>query len=61
MVKFTPDASQTIPGLPPPVADADAPPDLFTALQQQVGLRLESTRAPVDVLVIDKLEKPSEN
>jgi len=34
---------------------------LFTALQQQVGLRLESTRAPVDVLVIDKLEKPSEN
>lgn len=63
-VKYTPDASQAIPGLPapPPPADpADAPPDLFTAVQQQLGLKIESTKASVDVLVIDKVEKPSEN
>jgi uncharacterized protein (TIGR03435 family) len=49
------------PDAPPPPNDPDAPPDLFTALQQQLGLKLESTKAPVDVLVIDKAEKPSEN
>jgi uncharacterized protein (TIGR03435 family) len=31
------------------------------ALQEQLGLRLESTKAPVEVLVIDHVEKPSEN
>lgn len=41
--------------------DADAPPDLFTAFQQQLGLKLESTKASVDVLVIDRVEKPSAN
>ena len=63
-VKFTPDASQMtlFGGLRPPAADAaDAPPDLFTAFQQQLGLKLESTKAPADVLVIDKVEKPSAN
>jgi len=40
---------------------AEAQPDLFTAIQQQLGLKLESARAQVDVLVIDKVEKPSEN
>ena len=39
----------------------EAAPDLFTAFQQQLGLKLESAKAPVDVMVIDKLEKPSEN
>ncbi len=34
---------------------------LFTALQEQLGLRLESERAPVDTIVIDHIEKPSEN
>ena len=42
-----------------PVA-ADGP-DLFTALRQQLGLRLEKGRGPVDFLVIDHVEKPSEN
>ncbi|MBZ5636164.1 MAG: TIGR03435 family protein [Acidobacteriia bacterium] len=61
---FTPDPAQAalIGGPPPPAADnPDAAPDLFTAFQQQLGLKLESTKAPVDVMVIDKVEKPSEN
>jgi len=42
-------------------AAADAPPGLFTAIQEQAGLKLEATRALVDVLVIDKLERPGAN
>jgi uncharacterized protein (TIGR03435 family) len=40
---------------------ADALPDLFTAVQVQLGLKLDATKAPADVLVIDKVSKPSEN
>lgn len=36
-------------------------PSLFSALQQQLGLRLEAAKGPVDVLVIDRAEKPSGN
>jgi bla regulator protein blaR1 len=36
-------------------------PSLFTAVQDQLGLRLESAKGPVEVLVIDHVEKPSEN
>ena len=61
---WTPDESQ-FGGLgarvPPPTGDAAAPPGLFTAIQEQLGLKLESTKAPVEVLVIDRVEKPSEN
>lgn len=45
----------------PPANGADVPPDLYTAIQQQLGLKLEPTKAPVEVLVIDHVEKPSEN
>src|SRR2546422_9937368 len=64
ILKWTPDPSQSQFGPSPNVPaapDADAPPDLFTAFQQQLGLKLESTKAPVDVLVIDRVEKPSAN
>ena len=42
-------------------AEADAPPSIFAALPDQLGLRLQPDRAPVDVLIIDHVERPSEN
>jgi len=47
--------------IPPPADPASAPPGLFTAIQEQLGLKLEAAKAPVEVLVIDKLEKPTAN
>jgi bla regulator protein blaR1 len=49
-----------------PGADAPPPPDtsgpdIFTAVQEQLGLKLESEKGPVDVIVIDHIDKPSEN
>jgi uncharacterized protein (TIGR03435 family) len=40
---------------------ATASPTIFPAIQEQLGLRLESTRGPVDTLVIDRIDKPTEN
>jgi len=50
-LRFTP------PGIPP----SDDRPDFFTAIQEQLGLRLEATRAPVDTFVIDHIERPTAN
>jgi uncharacterized protein (TIGR03435 family) len=64
LLKWTPDESQ-FGGMgikvPPPSDAADAPPPLFTALPEQTGLKLESGKAHVEVLVMDKVEKPSDN
>jgi uncharacterized protein (TIGR03435 family) len=51
-------------GPPPPGAPALPPVDpngasLFSALQEQLGLKLEATRAPLEVLVIDRVERPA--
>jgi bla regulator protein blaR1 len=48
----------------PDAADGDSVPDgpsIFTAVQEQLGLKLESSKAPVDAIVIDHIEKPSPN
>jgi uncharacterized protein (TIGR03435 family) len=61
---WTPEASQfggRGAQLPPPADDAAAPPDLFTAIVAQLGLKLEAAKVPVDVLVVDRVEKPSDN
>ncbi len=61
---FTLDPAQAarLGGAPSPAPDnPDAAPDVFAAFERQLGLKLESTKAPVDVMVIDKVEKPSEN
>jgi len=48
-------------GFPAPQQLNGEVPDLFTAIQEQLGLRLESAKGPIDVMVIDHAEKPSEN
>jgi uncharacterized protein (TIGR03435 family) len=44
-----------------PSATPFAGPSMFTAFQEQLGLKLDATRVPVEILVIDHVEKPSEN
>ena len=46
------------PGFEPPAADPNAP-SLIAALQEQLGLKLESARGPVEVAVFDRIEKPA--
>ena len=42
-------------------ADPNALPGLFTAIQEQLGLKLVPVKAPADVIVIDHVERPSAN
>ncbi|MGB8844156.1 MAG: TIGR03435 family protein [Terracidiphilus sp.] len=63
-LKWTPDESQfSRLGVfyRPPAEDSSLPPPLFEAIQEQLGLKLEPEKAPVDVLVIDHIERPSAN
>jgi uncharacterized protein (TIGR03435 family) len=60
---WTPDQPPnfTLPDAPPsPPIDPNSP-SIFTALQERLGLRLEPTKGPVNVIVIDHVEKPSED
>jgi uncharacterized protein (TIGR03435 family) len=64
MLNWTPDDSQ-FSGLgarvPPPTDGANAPPNLYTALQEQIGLKLDATKAQAEVMIVDHVEKPSAN
>ncbi len=62
-LNWTPDETQLVnlTGQLPPTTGNVEHPDLYTAIQQQLGLKLESTKALVEILVIDHVEKPSEN
>jgi uncharacterized protein (TIGR03435 family) len=60
-LKWAPDESQFGGHVPPPSDDPSAPPGLFTAVAEQLGLKLEPTKSMVDVIVIDHVEKPSPN
>jgi uncharacterized protein (TIGR03435 family) len=71
ILDFTPDETEgglrppaavsNKPKLPPPADDLSAPPQIFSAIQEQLGLKLESSKGPVEVLVIDHVERPSAN
>ena len=66
-LKWTPDESQfaAFRGVgavvPPPTDSATAPPQLYTAITEQLGLKMGPAKVPVDVIVIDHVEKPSAN
>ena len=55
-LKWTPESDAADGSTPP-----DSGPSIFTAIQEQLGLKLESTKGPVQVLIIDHVEMPTEN
>jgi uncharacterized protein (TIGR03435 family) len=59
-LEWAPDETQFGGDVPPAGAAATSPP-LFEAVQQELGLKLEATRGPVDALVVDAVERPAAN
>ncbi len=57
-LRWTPDQTTTQAGS---ALEADSAPSIFTAVEEQLGLKLESTKAPVKVLVVDRIERPTAN
>jgi bla regulator protein blaR1 len=60
-VKYTPDRSQVPPGVEPPSSIDWNGPSLFTAIEEQLGLKLRPARGRVEVLVIDSVQQPTPN
>ena len=68
-LKWTPSPGESLFGVPAEIIDMNgvtvrldpSGPSIFSAIQEQLGLKLESAKAPVDLLVIDRVERPSEN
>jgi len=68
-LRWAPSAAEDLFGVPAEIIDMNgvtvradpSGPSIFSAIQEQLGLRLESTKAPVELLVIDHVEQPSEN
>jgi uncharacterized protein (TIGR03435 family) len=58
-LEWTPDSVAQL--LPDNSVSATGGPSIFTAVTEQLGLRLESRRGPVPVYVIEKIDKPGEN
>ncbi len=59
-LEWAPDETQFGGEVPAASTEAQAAP-LFSAIQQQLGLRLEATRGPIQALVVEKAERPSAN
>jgi uncharacterized protein (TIGR03435 family) len=59
-LEWAPDETQFDGEVPAASPDAQSPP-FFTAIEQQLGLRLKATRGPVDALIVDQAEQPSAN
>lgn len=57
-LRYTPEPP---PGVEPAAADPSAFPSIFTAIEEQLGLKLDSTSGPVNVLIVDHVEQPSAN
>ncbi|MBS1854175.1 MAG: TIGR03435 family protein [Acidobacteria bacterium] len=63
-VEFAPDmpvGSVPLNGMPQPPLATAAGPSVFTAVQEQLGLRLAADKAPLKVIVVDSVERPSTN